>query len=263
MERTLEQLSADQLVQIQKYNEAMLCGKLEDARKAETALETIEKDYSKQKAKEVFDALKSGETPFLNAIRKHDYPVIAHRDVKDKDTKLSTRIDTEKTRQIDLLRFEEYAKEAYAADPKWAYILQRFNQLMCMRCAKELGLSVSVCDSYFVAEKAKEIKLGKTPLSNPEVIKALQAVVNAIIGETYVVTEADMYYILFTFTKKGKAALSIASANHTAMRNLIGDMLHRIVTEKAYGLEFKVAPVKADKPAVTENVTETKQDQAA
>lgn len=253
MGRTLAELENDQVSQIQKYNEAVLASKLEDAAKADAALTAIEKDYAAQKAKEVFDALKIGTNPLLDAITKHDYTVISHKDVKDKDTQITTRVDTEKTKQIDLLRFEEYTKEKYAADPKWAYILQRFNQLMCMRCAKELGLPVSVCDSYFVAEKAKEIKLGKTPLSNPAVISELQKVVNAIIGETYVVTEADMYYILFTFTKKGKSALSIASANHTAMRNLIGDMLHRIVTAKSYSIEFKATPVKADKPVAIEN----------
>lgn len=258
MARSLNDIVSEANAEIRKYNEAMLASKIDAMTAADKALGELEQEYAKAKAIFVYEGLKAGTAPMLDAIRRHDYGVIGHKDEKDSETGAVTRVESEKSRQINLAKFEAWAKESYAVDSKWVHILQRFNQLLCMRAAKELGLNVKVCDSYFVSEKAKEIELGATPLSNSSILKALQNVINAIVGDAYKATSHDVAYLLMTYTKKGKTALSVATSNHTTMQLLVGDILHRIVTAKGYSLQFKEAKAK-DEPKPAEKVI----DQAA
>lgn len=253
--KTLAELRTEAENQIIVWNTAMFENKFDIANKANTAIEDAEKDYLAQAQLAVFEALKETENPMLSAIVKFDFPVIRHVDKKDKESGITTRELIVKDRQIDIMRLDDYCKRfrsSIASDKDWHFMVQRFNQLMCLRSAKELKIDPKkICDSYFMAEKAKEIDMGKTPDSNTAILKALQACIDAILfvddgngKNLYKATSHDVAFLLMTYTRKGKTALSVATANHGTMRNLVACILNRIATDKSYTLEYKEAKEK-------------------
>lgn len=249
--KTLAELCADAEVQAKAWNTAMFEKNLDIAAKANASLETIEKDYLAQAQLETFAACAEAEKPMLAAIEKFSFQIIRHVDKTDHESELTTRELVKKDRQIDLLRFEEYCQKTVktdiANDPMWKFMVQRFNQLLCIRAARELKIDPkAIADSYYLAEKAKEIEMGKTPDSNTQILKQLQSCIDAIIFEddgkgknAYKADSHDVAYLLMTYTRKGKNALSVATANHSTIRNQIGAICYRIVTKGAYTLEYK------------------------
>lgn len=249
--KTLEELLADANAQVVAWNTAMFEKKYDIAREADKSLADLEKEYLVEQQSAVFAALASEENPMLAAIKKLTFTIIKHNDKTDKDRDLTTRELITKDRQIDLLRFDEYCSKANKAeiahDPLWQYKVQCFNQLMCLRSARELKIDPkAISDSYYIAEKAKEIDMGKTPDSNSSILKALQSCIDAIIfvddgkgKNTYKASSHDVAYLLMTYTRKGKTALSVATANHSTMRNFVSVICHRVVTGESYTIEYK------------------------
>lgn len=261
--KTLAELCADAEVQVKAWNTAMFEKKLDIAANANATLENIEKDYLAQAQLETFAECAEAEKPMLAAIEKFSFQIVRHVDKTNKESDLITREIVMKDRQIDLLRFEEYCtktgKDSIANDPMWKFMVQRFNQLLCLRAARELKIDPkAIADSYFLAEKAKEIEMGKTPDSNTQILKQLQSCIDAIIFEddgkgknAYKADSHDVAYLLMTYTRKGKNALAVATANHSTIRNQITAICYRIVTKADYTLEYKTDK-KTGKVAETE-----------
>lgn len=244
MGRTLSDIQKDATTVLEGYNAAMLKNDFAAMQAKDKELIDLEDEFSKVKAKSVYNQLAETSQPMLEAVKLHHYTVISHRDVKAEDG-IILRVESEKTKQINLLSFETHVKKPLAAVSGWQYGLQRFNQLLTMRAAKELYISVKeVCDSYYLAEKAKEFALGKPVDSDKALLEALNGVIKTIIGDGFEAEQRDVKYLLMTYCKKGKRALSISSSNHKGMQNLIADIMHRIVTVAGYSLEYKTAETK-------------------
>lgn len=247
--RTLAEVRAEAEAQITAWNTAYFEKKFDAMAAAESKLDEMEKEYIIIAQTELFTELASTEKPMLEAIKRLSYTVIGHKDKKDNDSGIITREIVDKDRQIDLLRLDEFcAKQGktIAADSKWSHIIQQFNLLMALRAAVDLKLDPkAVSDSYFMSEKAREINLGKTPTSNTQLLKQLQTCVDAIIyedgehGNIYKAKSQDVAFLLLIYTKKGKKALSVATAKHAYMRKIITEVCHCIVTGKSYSLEYQ------------------------
>jgi len=186
-----------------------------------------------------------------------------HAEVRDKDTRKITEFKlVEKPRQIDLLKFAK--QNELATD--WQHNGMALNQSLCLRAATELGFSkaeiAAVAKSYYMRKEAQELADGKAPVSNNALCKKLQAFINAILppedeekGNVYKCNNHDVAYLLMTYTRKGRNALSIATSKDGALRMLVMDVMHRIITGKKYTLEYKQfkdesAKVSAKKPDV-------------
>ena len=231
---------------VRLWNEAYIAKNMENMLKADKVLTESVKEYSEVAQALCFHKLKESSTPMLDAIKKLSFTTLKVKENRDNETGINSREIVEKDQQIDLLKFDNFCKGGIANDPLWQYVIQRFNLLMCLRAARELKIDPkTVSDSYFMAEKAKEIELGKSPDSNTQILKQLQMCIDAVIyekgehGNIYKATSKDVAYLIMLYTKKGKAALSVATAKHSNMRGIITEVLHRIVTEKEYSVEYK------------------------
>ena len=58
-------------------------------------------------------------------------------------------------------------------------------------------------------------------------------------GNIYKANSHDVGYLLSLYAKKGRGVLSVAAARPKYLEKLIAEILHRIVTEKSYNIEFK------------------------
>lgn len=217
-----------------KYNEA------------KTKLDTSVKEYNELLAYDVYDVLLKTDSPIVEAVKKYEYEGFKVKEIRKTETRKVTNVEIEKKmRQIDLLKFCEYAK----FDTMWEIDCQGFNQLLTLRCGKNLGLSDTELDkiakSYYMSKVVSDLKLGKTPTSNSQVCKMLQKIIDRILptdadGKSiYKCNSHDVAYLDACYAKRGKASLSVAMAKHDFLRRLVTDIMHRIVCGKMYTVEYK------------------------
>ncbi|MCL2798144.1 MAG: hypothetical protein FWD58_08855 [Firmicutes bacterium] len=208
----------------------------------------LEAKYAEAAAKIVFDELLTQDLAFIAAVKKLTFMVKRHQVVTDKESKAITAIEiVEKEKQIDPLKFCKHG----SLDTDWQYKVQKFNQLLCFRAATEMGMTAveikRIEKSFYLEKVAREIQMGGTPTSNNAVCKALQAVIDGMLSQdadkrTYKCNNHDVAFLLMCYTKKGKSALSVAVSKHDTIRKLIMEVLHRIICDKRYDLEYKGKP---------------------
>lgn len=81
--------------------------------------------------------------------------------------------------------------------------------------------------------------MGKNPTSKTNLLKTLQTVITAMLGEQYKATSHDVNFLMSVYSKKNRKALTVTCANHRYFRNYLAEVCHRIVTGKTYELDFK------------------------
>ena len=69
-----------------------------------------------------------------------------------------------------------------------------------------------------------------------------------MLGDGYKATSHDVNFLMSVYTKKGRKALSVSCANHRFFCGYIAEVCHRIVTNKAYEVEYRAK--KETAPAV-------------
>lgn len=254
----LTELREQALQCVDDYSKAVYNNDFKTMNDLDIKLKEIETDYANEIAKVVYQECLATDNPIKTAITEYSYNVLSHKDIKENGILVRRELVDDKVRQIDLLKLCKYSidsKHEKQLDTSWDYSVMAFNQLMCLRSAKELKFTASeiktIAKTYYMHELAKQINLGGTPDSNTQICKQLQMVIDKILFEddgkgknTYKVNNHDIAYILMLYTKKGKNALAVQVAKHDFMRRLISDVLYRIVTNSKYSLEYKQIKVK-------------------
>ena len=164
---------------------------------------------------------------------------IATKDEKKGDDMIPVRSPVEKEKQIDLEKLHKYCGKI-GSDENWSHVAQKLNMLLTAQKAVDLGLDPKkINDSYAMSEIARSFEMGKTPTSKTNILKTMQMVIDAMIGEAYKVTSHDVNYVMSVYSKKNRAALTVTCANHKFFRNYMAEVCHRIVTGKKYEVDFK------------------------
>lgn len=238
---------------VKVWNDAYKARNLDAMLKADTAISENVSEYAAIAQALCFHQLKETGNPMLEAVKRLEFSVLAAKDEKNAEAGTVTKTVVTKSKQIDLLKLDKYCEGGIAKDDLWMYKVERFNQLMCLRAARELKIDAkAIEDSYYMSEKAKEIDMGGTPDSNTKILAVLADCISAIIykegekGNIYKPSSKDVAYLLSVYTKKGKTALTIATAKHSAMRGFIMEICHRIVLNKEYSLDYKKGKEKAE-----------------
>jgi hypothetical protein len=236
------------------YNDAVLDGNFnpvieiiaednkETAVAVREAMEFAVNKYTSIARTECFDALKATDNPMLEAVKQLTYPTIRIVDKpgkKDGEAPKTSIEDSEKS--IDLLKLHKYVGgDGIGADKNWAYKVEKLNFLMTAQKAVDLGIDPkAVHDSYAMSEISRDINLGKTPTSKTNILKTVQAIVTAMVGEEYKATSHDVNFLMSVYSRKNRKALTVTCANHKYMRQYMAEICHRIVLGKSYALDFK------------------------
>ena len=226
----------------------------------------LENEYAAKQKSLVYAELIKSEKPLIAAITKFKYFNFVHKEIKNTAGGTIARIETGyNEKRVDLLDFCKKAE----INSEWEYSASRFNKLLCLRTAIELGYTKAqmqkLSDSYYLKEKVRELAQGQTPVSNTQLIKGLQAEVDNIVFEDdgngkniYKVISKDVNYLLKCYTKEGKKDLTIAVSNDSKVRRFITAVLHHLVTGNEYGVtgfktieevEARLAELKAKSDA--------------
>lgn len=226
---------------VKDYNDAIQSGKYEEAAKLNDEIEQTVNEYTSIAREECFAALKATKDPMLEAVKVLTYPTIRAKDSKVGDEKIPVRSIEDIEKPIDLLKLHKYVGgDGIGKDKQWAYMVEKLNFLMTAAKAVDLGIDPkSVNDSYAMSDISKSIDLGKTPCSKTNILKTVQAIVTAMVGEEYKATSHDVAFLMSVYSRKNRAALTVTCANHKYMRQYMAEICHRIVLGKSYALDYK------------------------
>lgn len=223
-----------------QYNKEMLASKFDDAAKTDARLKKIVEEYAQEQMDDVFIHCRSSENPMFEACRILTYPIIRVKDVSVDGTELKKREIVDADKQIDLAKLHKFC-DGIGHDTSWIFKLEKFNMLLTAQVAQNLGIDPkTVHDSYAMNSISKDIDLGKNPTSNTNLLKTLTTIIQAMIGEDYKPISRDVKYLQYIYGKKGKSALTVVCANHRYMRNYVQEICHRLITDKAYTVDYKM-----------------------
>lgn len=225
--------------QVKAYNDAVQNGRFEESTKADKTMTDSINEYTATVRDMCFEECKATPDPMLTAVKTLSYVTIGVKDEQKGDDKFPVRIIVDKERQIDLLKLDKFCG-GIGANPNWMHVAQKMNFLLTAQKAKDLGLDPKkVNDSYAMSEIARQFEMGKNPTSKTNLLRTLQMVVTAMVGDGYKATSHDVNFLLSVYSKKNRKALTVSCANHRNFRGYVMEVCHRIVTNKSYELEYK------------------------
>ena len=222
------------------YNEAMGDEKVAEALKIQSEIDDIASEYTGTSRQICFEACKNSGDPMMAAVKRLTFTTIraVYKAPEGELIEKCSIDEIEKPIALDALH--KYC-DGIGKDKKWIFYAQKLNLLLTVQKAKDLGVDPkSINDSYAIAEIAREIDMGKTPTSKTNMLKTLQMVVTAMVGEEFKATSHDVNYLLTIWAKKSsKKALTVQAARHRSMYGFLMEICHRIVLSKVYDIEVK------------------------
>lgn len=240
IEEKLAEIKANAEGLAELYNKQMLESKFDDASKTDAEMKKAVDEYAQIQMDDVFMHCRASEDPMYEACRILRYPVIKIKDGTVEGSELKRREIVDAEKQIDLAKLHKFCN-GIGHDQKWIYKLEKFNMLLTAQVASNLGIDPKqVHDSYAMNAISKEIDLGKNPTSNTNLLKTLTSIIHDMIGEEYKPISRDVKYLQYIYGKKGKSALTVVCANHRYMRNYVQEICHRLITDKAYTVDYKM-----------------------
>lgn len=239
---------------IKQYNEALKAKNLDAMTTIEASVKDTEAEFALQSQNDLFMECKKADNPILEGVKRYTYPVLKHKIAND-GTGMSLVDDREK--QIDLVKLCKYCTLPTA----WAYTVEAAGELLCIRTAKELGMTTEeikmISNTYRMDKKAKEVELGGTPTSNNQICKLLQKVLDEILFEDdgsgknrYKCNSHDVAYLLACYTRRGRKQLCVTVAKNSFLNGLIVDVMHRITCGLKYGIEYAMVRESNETPKV-------------
>lgn len=237
----MKKLRGELEVLVLDYNQAFQEGNVEKYGKLDSEITKKVNEYTALAKDNCFDECKAADDPMLEAVKRLTYQTIRAKDTKEGEDKIPVRTIEDTEKPIDPLKLHKYCK-GIGKDAQWAQKIEKFNFLMTAKTAEDLGIDpTEIHNSYAMSDVAKNIKLGKNPTSNTQMIKTLSGIVAAMIGDEYKPVSHDVSYLKKIYCKKNRKALKVTCANHKFMRLYIMEICHRIVTNGRYDIDYKKA----------------------
>lgn len=234
-----------------KWNE---CGEFAEYKKMKEIHKAIDEgiaEYSKKAEAECFVELGKADNVLHAAAVQLVFPTIKARTVENPETHADEMVIENSVKRIDPLKLNKRSQEGYGFDKRWPAMVERLNFAMTIRRALELEVKPEqikeIRDCYAmskIAHEYEEFKTsggnGKNPTSVAVLVEDVQKIVDAMIGEGFTVTKADINYLLAIYSKKNnRQSLSVTCANHKFMRQYILEIAHRAITGEQYSVEYK------------------------
>lgn len=241
MER-MAQLNAEAEAQVKSFNEAYQEKKFEEANKIRETLDKTVGEYTGIAQKLCFEECsEAADGAMMEAVRRLTFQTIKVKENKPKEGEVFTIELNDVQKPIDLVRLNEYC-HGIGANGNWYHIAQKMNFLLTAKTAKDLGITDlrAINDSYAMSEIARGFDMDKDPTSKTNLLKTLNVVIAAMLGDGYNAVSHDVNFLLKVYAKKTKKALTVSCANHRNFVAYLAEICHRIVTGGSYGVEYKV-----------------------
>lgn len=265
---TMQEIATQMKDQAQEYNAALTDKKYDELPAITKKMDDLQAEYAKLAKQEFLDISKGAESPLKDALTRLTYTVVVYKDNADKETQTVTRVITDKVKQISLAECFSAFPSAFRS-PQWKYYVEKFNQLLCLNVADEIGATTTekelIRNKFAMQQASRELDLGKP--SNTMLLKQLQLVIDQIyyeeeefksesksgtkteIRNRIRITSHDVKFLQHAYTKLGREVKRISTLNSGKLANVLAQVLNKLITETAYGVDFKQAK---DVPAAGE-----------
>lgn len=265
---TMQEIATQMKDQAQEYNAALTDKKYDELPAITKKMDDLQAEYAKLAKQEFLDISKGAESPLKDALTRLTYEVVVYKDNADKETQTVTRVITDKVKQISLAECFSAFPSAFRS-PQWKYYVEKFNQLLCLNVADEIGATTTekelIRNKFAMQQASRELDLGKP--SNTMLLKTLQRVIDQIyyeeeefksesksgtkteIRNRIRVTSHDIKFLQHAYTKLGREVKRISTLNSGKLANVLAQVMNKLITETAYGVDFKQAK---DVPAAGE-----------
>lgn len=232
---------------ITAYNEAV-SKETVDPKALQKASEDLNDSLSEYKTlvkKERIYALLMTENPALSAAQEAVYMTVNVVDdrpdgVKRSDMPIAPKKLVDVSTRYDLIDLHKSIVGGIGYDPNWAFMVEKWSYLMALRVASDIGVSADELNrikaSYDISDAAAGLDMGKTPMSNTNLLKTLQKVITAIVGDGYKATSHDIRFACEAFAKHGKDVGTLQVSKVKGCRAIFLDILHHIVTGDEYAI---------------------------
>lgn len=225
---------------VKEYNEAMLDHRFDDASKLDSEIAEKVSEYGELTRDICLMECAEQDDPMLEAVKRLEYETLAVKDSKEDGSDFKVRTVVDRVKPIDPVKLDEFVSGGIGHNKNWELMIEQFNLRMTLKIADDIGVDPKgINDSYYMSKLARDIDLGKTPCSKTNLLKTLQLIVSAMIGDEYKAITHDVNYILAVYSKKGRKALTVTASNHKQMRQIIMEICHRIVMNSRYDIDYK------------------------
>lgn len=230
--------------------------KVDERQEIESDLDETIGYYNNAQKTKVYAECQKAKNPMAKAVETFWIPTIRIKETVDKKAEIPIIVRTvvEGQKAIDLLDFDKKAG-GIGADPNWRFAIQRFNRFMTVDVALGIGAEIDI-DNFHMADAAKQISLGKTPMSKTQSIKTIQGIIDQMLGDylnnpdypkAFKVNQYDVRYIKEAYTKKDNKSIGgLNAANHKALTAIFMDIANRVLTGRV-GYTLKQKEIKQPK----------------
>ena len=224
---------------VKNWNEAYQSEDYKSAKKIEEELEQVVNEYTSIVRTACFQTCKESSDPMLTAVSMLSFVTIAVKEEKVGEDKIPVRSIIDKVKQIDLIALDKYCG-GIGKEKNWKHYIQKFNYEMTAGRCKELGLDPKkVNDSFLMSDIARAYDMGKNPASKTNLLKSLTTIIKAMLGDEYKPLSHDVAFLSMVYSRKSRAALTVAMANHNQLTKYLAEVCHRVVTGKQYNADYK------------------------
>ena len=228
---------------VAKVNDAF---KADKGQKAVALLKTLTEcvnNYNEILRHEEYDKFLGTDKAVFYALQQGDITQLAIKRGVVKDTDIQCiSVDT-KQALVDLCELSDYSGThgSLFENGQWIYRIEAFAKTLTERIAKDVEnkeARADVAKNFKQSDGAKMVEGVKDPLSNKSLKVVGQQICDDILAG-YTFKGKDLNYLLLTMTRQsGKTRATLVAPRTKTVVKLFTEMMHRMVCEKQYGVEF-------------------------
>lgn len=240
--RTLETIRTEAETKVEAHNSLIAESKYDEALKLRAPIAEVISEYAAASCEACFAELKAaGDNAMIEAVKRLTFPTLKLKEERKEGVILAEYSIEDAEKPIDLRKLHKYCG-GIGKDQNWIYLAEKLNFLLTAQKASDLGIAdlAIISDSYAMSSIARDLDMGKTPTSKTNILKTLQSIVTAMVGEEFKATSHDVNFLMSVYSKKSnKKALTVTCANHRWMAQYLMEICHRIVLSKGYEIDYK------------------------
>lgn len=228
-----------------EYNNAVLNGKFDDAHALDEVISDAVSKFTVLAKNACFNRLAESSNIMLAAVNKRTFTTIKIKDTTEKSddgVETPVRKIVEATKDIDLLDLQKYVKHNIGNSPDWNYMIDKLGMHLTVKVAYEVDsrLKSKIESMYELKKIAQQVDLGNNPCSKTKILKTVQSIVDAMLGDGYKASSHDVAFILNSITKVSKGRDAISMVNDRTLRRIIADVCyHCVIGDHHYNVESK------------------------
>lgn len=214
-------------------------------------LEAAVKGYNDNSWVKMKQDVESTEDPMRTAVKMFSYPIIkaVDKNIGEAEAPVIIKEITDGMKIIDLKKLHGRIAGGIGHNPRWYNLVEKLNLLLTIRLTTDIKamdagdakrISKTIIDTFDIPVESKDIELTPDVISNTKMIKALQMIIDAMLGEdAFKVTSHDVKFVEWRYGKKSRNRLCITCSTTGELLESLTHVCNKLVTGGTYEAEYR------------------------